>query len=156
MRPQELKVGPVAVGSFLEEIARLMEPEAASAGTKIVLDVVEGLPPVSGDAELLKQAFTNLVANAIQAMPGGGKVTLAARCGAEGTIEVRVIDEGVGIPPEDRDRIFRLYYTTKPDGSGIGLSMVYRIVQLHDGHIDIESEVGRGTTMIMTLPAASP
>src|SRR5882762_1706508 len=156
MRPQELKVRPVPVGSFLNEVARLMEPEAAHAGTKIVLDIAGDLAAVSGDAELLQQACTNLVTNAIQAMPGGGKVTLAARRGAEGTIEVRVTDEGVGIPQEDLDRIFRLYYTTKPDGSGIGLSMVYRIVQLHDGRIDIESEMARGTTMILTLPAAAP
>jgi len=156
MRPQELKVRPVPVGSFLNEVARLMEPEAAHAGTKIVLDIAGDLAAVSGDAELLQQACTNLVTNAIQAMPGGGKVTLAARRGAEGTIEVRVTDEGVGIPQEDLDRIFRLYYTTKPDGSGIGLSMVYRIVQLHDGRIDIESEMGHGTTMILTLPAAAP
>ncbi|PYN01059.1 MAG: PAS domain-containing sensor histidine kinase [Candidatus Rokuibacteriota bacterium] len=156
MRPQELNVGPVAVGSFLDEVARLMEPEAARAGTKIVLDIVPDLPAVSGDAELLQQACTNLVTNAIQAMPGGGEVTLAARRGPQGTIEVRVSDEGVGIPPEDLDRVFRLYYTTKPGGSGIGLSMVYRIVQLHDGRIDIESEMGRGTTMVLTLPAAPP
>ena len=156
MRPQELNVGPVAVGAFLAEVTRLMEPEAAHAGTKIVLDVAAELPPVSGDAELLQQAFTNLATNAIQAMPGGGTVTLVARPGAEGTIEIRVTDEGVGIPPEDLDRIFRLYYTTKPGGSGIGLSMVYRIVQLHDGRIDIESEMGRGTTMVLTLPAAPP
>jgi signal transduction histidine kinase len=156
MRPQELNVGPVAVGSFLDEVARLMEPEAARAGTKIVLDIAADLPAVSGDAELLQQACTNLVTNAIQAMPGGGKVTLAARRGPQGTIEVRVSDDGVGIPPEDLDRVFRLYYTTKPGGSGIGLSMVYRIVQLHDGRIDIESEMGCGTAMVLTLPAAPP
>jgi len=155
MRPQELNVGPVAVGSFLDEISRLMEPEAARAGTKIVLDVAPDLPAVSGDAGLLQQACTNLVTNAIQAMPGGGKVTLAARRGADATIEIRVSDEGVGIPQDDLDRIFRLYYTTKPGGSGIGLSMVYRIVQLHDGRIDIESEIGRGTTMVLTLPSAT-
>src|SRR5439155_4427389 len=90
MRPQELNVGPVAVGSFLDEVARLMEPEAARAGTKIVLDIVADLPAVSGDAELLQQACTNLVTNAIQAMPDGGEVTLAARRGPQGTIEVRV------------------------------------------------------------------
>ena len=83
-------------------------------------------------------------------------MTLAAHRGPERTIEVRVKDEGVGVAPEDLDRIFRLYYTTKPGGSGIGLSMVYRIVQLHDGRIDVESEVGRGTAMVLTLPVASP
>jgi signal transduction histidine kinase len=63
-----------------------------------------------------------------------------------------VIDQGVGIPAEELDKIFRLYYTTKPDGNGIGLSLVYRIVQMHGGSIDVGSEVGRGTTMTVTFP----
>jgi signal transduction histidine kinase len=116
--------------------------------------VAPELPPVSGDAGLLQQACTNLVTNAIQAMPAGGAITLGAYCRTNGAIEVRVRDEGIGIPAEDLERIFRLYYTTKPQGSGIGLSMVYRIVQMHDGRIDVDSEVGRGTVMTMTLPAA--
>ena len=82
-------------------------------------------------------------------------MTLAARRGPDGAIEVRVSDEGVGIAREDVDRIFRLYYTTKPQGSGIGLSMVYRIMQMHDGRIDVESAADRGTVMILTLPASS-
>jgi signal transduction histidine kinase len=109
---------------------------------------------VLGDTELLQQACTNLVTNAIQAMPEGGTVTLATRPLPEGAIQVRVSDEGVGIPLDELDRIFRLYYTTKPNGSGIGLSIVYRIMQMHDGRIDVESEVGRGSSMILTLPTA--
>ena len=155
VRPQELHLGPVDVSTLLGEVGRLMAPEAARAGTRIALDVAPELPPVAGDVELLQQACANLVTNAIQALPNGGTVTLAACRGGDGAIEVRVSDEGVGIPPEDVDRIFRLYYTTKPQGSGIGLSMVYRIVQMHDGRIDVESAVGRGTVMIVTLPVAS-
>jgi signal transduction histidine kinase len=112
-------------------------------------------PPVTGDAELLQQALTNLVTNAIQAMPKGGTVTLGARLGSDGSVEIRVADEGVGIPAHDLEKIFRLYYTTKSEGSGIGLSMVYRTVQMHDGRIDVESEVNRGTVMVVTLPVAS-
>ena len=93
--------------------------------------------------------------NAIQAMPNGGTVTLAGRRGPDGAVELRVADEGVGIQPNDLERIFRLYYTTKTQGSGIGLSMVYRIVQMHDGRIDVESVVDRGTVMTLTLPVAS-
>jgi len=70
------------------------------------------------------------------------------------TIKVSIADEGIGIPPEDLDKIFTLYYTTKPEGSGIGLSMVYRIIQMHDGAINITSEVGRGTTIIVRLPVS--
>jgi len=155
VRPEELNLAPVDVGALLAEVARLMTPEAARAGSRIALDVAPELPPVPGDVGLLQQACTNLVTNAIQAMPDGGAVTLGAGRGPDGAIEVRVSDEGVGIPAEDLDRIFRLYYTTKPQGSGIGLSMVYRIVQMHDGRIDVDSVVGRGTVMTMTLPVSS-
>jgi signal transduction histidine kinase len=155
VRPEELNLAPVDVGALLAEVARLMAPEAGRAGTRIALDVAPELPPVPGDVGLLQQACTNLVTNAIQAMPDGGAVTLGAGRGPDGAIEVRVSDEGVGIPAEDLERIFRLYYTTKPQGSGIGLSMVYRIVQMHDGRIDVDSVVGRGTVMTMTLPVAS-
>jgi len=155
VRPEEVNLAPVDVGALLAEVARLMTPDAARTGTRIALDVTPDLPTVSGDAGLLQQACTNLVTNAIQAMPNGGVVTLGACRGKDGGIEVRVRDEGVGIAAEDLERIFRLYYTTKPQGSGIGLSMVYRIVQMHDGRIDVDSEVGRGTMMTMTLPVAS-
>jgi signal transduction histidine kinase len=155
VRPEELNLAPVDVGALLSEVARLMTPEAERAGTRIAVDVAPELPPVSGDAGLLQQACTNLVTNAIQSMPDGGAVTLDAYRGTDGAIAVRVRDEGIGIPSDDLERIFRLYYTTKPQGSGIGLSMVYRIVQMHDGRIDVDSEVGRGTVMTMTLPVAS-
>ena len=154
VRPEEIKLAPVQVEALLSEVAQLMAPEAVRAGARIVEDVVPELPPVAGDAELLQQALTNLVTNAIQAMPKGGTVTLGARIGPDGAVEIRVADEGVGIPAQDLERIFRLYYTTKPQGSGIGLSMVYRIVQMHDGRIDVESEVDRGTVMVLTLPVA--
>lgn len=154
VRPEELRLAPVDVNGLLTEVARLMAPEVERVGARVALDLAPELPPVAGDAELLRQACTNLVANAIQAMPDGGTVRLATRLGAEGAIEVRVRDEGVGIPSEDLDKIFRLYYTTKPNGSGIGLSLVYRIMQMHDGRIDVESVTGRGTTMILTLPLA--
>ena len=154
VRPEEIRLAPVEVGALLSEVTRLMAPEAVRAGARIAEDVVPDLPPVAGDAELLQQALTNLVTNAIQAMPKGGTVTLGARIGPDGAVEIRVADEGVGIPAQDLERIFRLYYTTKPQGSGIGLSMVYRIVQMHDGRIDVESEVDRGTVMVLTLPVA--
>jgi len=155
VRPEEMRLAPVDVKALLSEVARLMAPEALRAGARINEDVVPDLPPVSGDAELLQQAFTNLVTNAIQAMPKGGTVTLGARRGPDGAVEMRVADEGVGIQAQDLEKVFRLYYTTKPQGSGIGLSMVYRIVQMHDGRIDVESEVDRGTVMVLTLPVAS-
>jgi signal transduction histidine kinase len=154
IRPQDLNLTRVDVNAVLEGVARLARPEAATVGVEIVLDLAPTLSRVTADAELITQACTNLVSNAIQAMPAGGTLTLASRRTGRGGVEIRVVDQGIGIAPSDLDRIFRLYYTTKTHGSGIGLALVYRIVQMHDGRIDVESTEGKGTTMTVTLPAA--
>jgi signal transduction histidine kinase len=93
------------------------------------------------------------VVNAMQAMSEGGDLTFEATAGAD-TAELRISDSGSGIQPELRDKIFRLYFTTKKEGSGIGLAMTFRIVQLHDGTIDFHSEPGQGTTFLIRLPIA--
>ena len=103
------------------------------------------------DRDLLKQALLNLVVNSMEAMPGGGELRLEAAARGE-MAEIRVSDTGPGIPPELREKIFRLYFTTKKEGSGIGLAMTFRIVQLHDGTIDFTSEPGKGTTFVIQLP----
>jgi signal transduction histidine kinase len=151
--PQALRLAPVDLNAILKDIARVARPEAVRAGVEIVLDAGRGLPRVTADAELIAQAIRNLVNNAIQAMPSGGTLTIASRQGASRGVEIRVADQGVGIPAENLDKIFRLYFTTKAGGSGIGLAMVYRIVQMHDGQVDVESTTGKGTTVVLTLPA---
>ncbi|MCZ7625322.1 MAG: ATP-binding protein [Candidatus Methylomirabilis sp.] len=103
---------------------------------------------------MLQQVFLNLILNACQAMPDGGTVTLATDRTAEGIIRAHVSDQGIGIPVEDLDKIFRLYYTTKSEGNGIGLSLVYRIVQMHGGRIEVDSKVGQGTTMTVSFTPA--
>jgi signal transduction histidine kinase len=102
---------------------------------------------------MLRQAFLNLAINACQAMPNGGSLRLVCAA-ARKQVEVRVEDTGVGIPPENLEKIFDLYFTTKHHGTGIGLSMVYRIIQLHDGEIEVRSTPGRGTTFRVLLPRA--
>jgi signal transduction histidine kinase len=97
----------------------------------------------------------NLAKNAVQAMPGGGTLTMSAAAARDGRVEIRVSDTGVGIPPENLARIFDLYFTTKSSGTGIGLSLVYRTVQLHNGDIEVESTPGVGTTFIIRVPRAS-
>jgi hypothetical protein len=87
-------------------------------------------------------------------MPGGGELLFQSLAN-EDTAEIRISDSGPGIPSELRDKIFRLYFTTKKDGSGIGLAMTFRIVQLHDGTIDFTSEPGKGTTFFIRLPIAA-
>ncbi len=105
------------------------------------------------DADLIKQALLNVVLNGVQAMANGGVLDIAARQqDAAASIEVR--DQGEGIPPEVRDKVFNLYFTTKRTGSGIGLAMSYRVLQLHNGAIDFVTELGRGTTFRLILPLA--
>ena len=110
--------------------------------------------PVRADADLIKQALLNVVLNGVQAMSDGGALSIVARRDeAAAIIEVR--DQGGGIAPEIRDKIFNLYFTTKQAGSGIGLAMSYRVLQLHNGALDFVTEMGRGTTFRLVLPLAA-
>jgi signal transduction histidine kinase len=153
-RPEDLKLQQVKMMTIFEEILPIVEPEAAANGVKLVTDCGAGVPSVNGDAAMLRQVFMNLAINACQAMSEGG--TLRLTCAAAGNrVEVKVEDTGVGIPPENLGKIFDLYFTTKDHGSGIGLSMVYRIIQLHDGEVEVQSTPGRGTTFRVLLPRAT-
>ena len=152
MRPQELTLKPVDLNAMLQSVCALLEAESLSHGVRFVLELDAALPAVSADEELLRQAFINIVQNAVQAMPTGGAVRIRTRPEELEWARVTVTDQGVGIAPEDVDKIFKLYYTSKPGGSGIGLSVVYRIVQLHDGTVEAKSEPGRGTAVIVRLP----
>jgi signal transduction histidine kinase len=109
---------------------------------------------VKADNDLVKQALLNVVLNGVQAMENGGTLTVVARRDdAAASIEVR--DQGAGIPPEIRDKVFNLYFTTKKSGSGIGLAMSYRVLQMHGGSLDFSTEVGSGTTFRLFFPLAS-
>jgi PAS domain S-box-containing protein len=152
IRPRELNLHPLDLNALLQDLVALLEPEWQPKGIRFALQPESGLPLVRGDQELLHQAFMNILLNACQAMPSGGTIRVDTTRESRDTAKVSIADEGEGIPAEDLEKIFRLYYTTKPDGSGIGLSLVYRIVQEHDGSIDVSSEVGRGTTMTVRLP----
>ena len=105
------------------------------------------------DGDLLKQAMLNIAVNAMQAMPDGGELRFESSATAD-TAEIRISDSGPGIPPQLREKIFTLYFTTKKEGSGIGLAMTFRIVQLHDGTIDFTSEPGKGASFSIRLPIA--
>lgn len=152
-RPEELQLEPVDLERMVSHVARTVEPEATKNGVAVKVDVSESLPPVNGDASMLGQVFMNLAVNAIQAMPEGGTLRLEARAIGR-RVRVDVIDTGQGISPENLARIFDLYFTTKKKGSGIGLSMVYRIIQLHDGEVEVSSTPGAGTQFRIFLPQA--
>jgi signal transduction histidine kinase len=113
-----------------------------------------GVPEAFVDRALFKQAVLNLVLNAVEAMPQGGQLQLTLSRRGE-IAEITVGDTGKGIPVENRQKVFQLFFTTRPGGSGIGLASTFRIVQLHNGSIDFTTEVGRGTTFRIDLPLAA-
>ena len=112
------------------------------------------MPEINADPGMLQQALLNLTINACHAMPDGGTLRLICRAASRRRVEITVEDTGVGIPPENLGRIFDLYFTTKEKGSGIGLSMVFRIVQLHDGEVEVQSTPGHGTRFRLLFPQA--
>jgi signal transduction histidine kinase len=152
-RPADLRLEPVALADLFDGILPIVRAEAVKQHIDIRVECPPDLPRINADPALLEQACLNLALNACQAMPNGGRLRLAGAA-RPGRVEISVEDTGVGIPPEQLGRIFDLYFTTKENGSGIGLSMVYRTAQLHDGDIEVASVPGRGTTFRLTLPQA--
>jgi signal transduction histidine kinase len=152
-RPLELRLSDFDLRRLMEEVALLAAPEAARQGVKVETNLGSEALPVRADADLIKQALLNVVINGVQAMNDGGVLTMVTRRDdTAATIEVR--DQGTGIPPEIRDKIFNLYFTTKKVGSGIGLAMSYRVLQLHNGALDFVTEMGQGTTFRLVIPLA--
>jgi signal transduction histidine kinase len=152
-RPVELNLANVRLEDLVQEIVDLARPQADAAKIRVELVQEADGVEVRVDRDLLKQAVLNVVVNAMQAMPDGGELRFEASAN-EDTAEIRISDTGSGIAPELREKIFRLYFTTRKEGSGIGLAMTFRIVQLHDGTIDFSSEPGKGTTFFIRLPIA--
>jgi signal transduction histidine kinase len=154
-RPEDLRLQPVKVHALMDEILPIIETEATKHNVRVTVDVPPSVPAVNGDSSMLRQAFLNLAINACQAMPSGGALRLKAGPSSRARVEVIVQDTGIGIAPEHLSKIFNLYFTTKERGTGIGLSMVYRIIQMHDGEVEVQSTPGRGTTFRVLLPRAS-
>jgi signal transduction histidine kinase len=152
-RPEDLRLQPVNLAALCDEVVPIVQPEADRRRVRLIVDC-GGLPDVNGDSAMLRQAFLNLALNACQAMPDGGTLTIRGGPSRGRLACVTFSDTGRGIEPADLGRIFDLYFTTKEKGSGIGLSMVYRTVQMHDGEIEVESTPGVGTTFRVFLPQA--
>ncbi|MBM3235683.1 hypothetical protein FJZ31_05245 [Candidatus Poribacteria bacterium] len=135
---------------LIEEDLDFIEPEAQRQEIELVREL-EPLPEVWVDTSQLKQALLNLIINANQAMEAGGKLTITARY-INGQVRIDVKDTGKGIPPEIQEKIFDLFYSTKQEGTGVGLAIVKRVVEGHGGRITVDSEVGKGTTVSIFLP----
>ena len=154
IRPEELQLRPVPAKTLIADVLALVEPDVGRSNIVCRADFPDSVPDVRADPALLRQALLNLALNGCQAMTDGGILTIGARTGGDGRVMLTVEDTGIGIPADQLGRVFDLYYTTKAGGSGIGLSMVYRIVQLHGGDVEAESTVGRGTSFRILLPRA--
>jgi PAS domain S-box-containing protein len=166
-RPVQLRPAPLNLHQLLEQVALVSEEIARQRGVTIVRRYDPSLPPILADEDRLLQVFHNLVRNAIEAMPGGGRLTLVTRLstnplfskvdlgsGMRNMAEVAVADSGEGIPDATRARIFDPFFTTKENGLGLGLAICHRIMEEHKGAIHVESAPGRGTTVSCFLPIA--
>ena len=154
-RSVELHPEDTQLAELMDEVVNVARPQLERANVAVETHYARSLPAARVDRELVRQALLNLVLNAVQAMPEGGVLTLSLeRRGDMAAIQVK--DTGVGISPEHRNRVFQLFFTTRPGGSGIGLASTYRTVQLHNGAIDFETELGRGTSFRIELPLERP
>ena len=154
-KPVELHLAEQDVRRIVDDVVILASPEAESLGVRVQVRNSPDPLPAKVDSDLVKQAVLNVVLNGVQAMAEGGELTIhASRVDHEVQVEVR--DQGNGIPPEVRDKIFNLYFTTKKTGTGIGLAMTYRVMQLHNGTVEFDSRPGQGTTFRLRFPLSEP
>jgi len=166
-RPVQLRPVPLNLHQLLERIATLHEETCREQKIALVRSYDPSLPPITGDEDRLLQVFHNLVRNAIDAMPSGGRLTLTTRvslnplfgkmdlgAGQRSMVEAKVADEGAGIPAAVRARIFDPFFTTKAKGLGLGLAICHRILEEHRGAIQVESVEERGTVVTCFLPIA--
>lgn len=152
--PLNLNLQQIAVQGMLNDVVTALQPMLDRRGVRVVVDVPGGMPNVQVDCMHFEQAIVALVTNAVQASESGQEVHVRA-CPAEdprGCWRLEVEDHGSGIPPEIRQKIFLPYFTTKPDGNGIGLSMAIKVVRLHGGQLIVDSEPGQGSRFEATMP----
>ncbi len=150
-RPFELRLRDGSPGDLLKNLAALFQEEANSQGIILQPDVESGLPPIRMDEEKLTQAFINIMKNGMQAMEKGGTLRIETHSFKD-RVEVTFSDSGSGIPADQMEKIFNYYYTTKERGVGLGLPIAHRIIEAHGGQLKIESKVGAGTKVTVTLP----
>ncbi len=153
-RPRDLHLEEIDLRRLLEEVALLASPGAEQHGVAITRNFPAEPLNVRVDVDFMKQAILNVVLNGVQAMPRGGTLSLAAHGEDDSSIVTEIRDQGSGIPTEIQDKIFELYFTTKQDGSGIGLAQTYQIMLWHYGSVDFQTFPGRGTTFRLRLPNA--
>jgi len=156
VRPIRLQVERTRVGEAVQAAVQLADTKTRRGDITVDTRVSHALPLIQGDQYQLTQLFTNLLTNAYEAMDGRGRVTVTASAVVDPesreVVVVELADDGPGMPQEVADRVFNPFFTTKPQGSGLGLAIVRKIVDAHDGSIDLETVPGRGTRIRVTLP----
>jgi signal transduction histidine kinase len=152
-RPVELELREQDLRTIVGDVLTLASAELPTRNVSLVTAIPPSPLIANVDADLLKQAVLNVIQNGAQAMPEGGKLEVSLEEDRKSAV-LRIADEGVGIPEEIRDKIFDLYFTTRAEGSGIGLAMTYRIIQLHHGSIDVQSRE-RGTEFRLRIPLSA-
>jgi len=162
-RPSKPNVAPENVNDVVDNIARILESQAKEKNVEVVREFGDDLPRVWIDREQMKQVFMNLILNAIQAMKDGGSIVISTRLSAKNDVElireyvqVEIRDTGVGIPKENLEQIFDPFFTSKDEGSGLGLAVSHQIVQEHGGFVTVESTVGKGTSFFVHVPVGKP
>jgi two-component system sensor histidine kinase HydH len=147
----ELKREKFGPKKLLEDVSAITQEMASGKGVEFENEIEENLSPVWLDSDRMKEVLVNLAQNAIQATPSGGRVTLKASGNGE-NVKIQVTDTGDGIPPADLDKIFFPFFTTKPEGNGIGLAVCKEVVEAHGGKIEVDSKEGVVTLFTITLP----
>jgi two-component system sensor histidine kinase HydH len=152
-RPIRLHFQHVALKTFVQDAFRLVEPQSSQADVSMVLDMADESLYAVMDSDKMSQVMLNLLLNALDAMPGGGRLTVRVSTDGDGRIAIQVMDTGTGVDPKDQPHIFEPYFSTKKTGTGLGLAIVHNIVKAHQGDILVESQTGGGTVVEITLPA---
>ncbi|MGZ6317303.1 MAG: sensor histidine kinase, partial [Anaerolineales bacterium] len=157
-RQHDSMVQEVDINLLLQEVVQKVSAQSRFEHLEVAYHLDPLLPIIQADGAQLQQVFINLFNNSADAIGGAGAITISTRCLAADSVEIRVEDTGSGIAPENLDKLFTPFFTTKPagKGTGLGLAIVYGIVKMHRGQIRLESRVGHGTTVIVTLPVHSP
>jgi two-component system NtrC family sensor kinase len=144
------------VRDLIERTAQLLENQAAYRNIRIVTDFDPGLPPIRLDKGKIQQVFWNLMLNAFEAMPKGGRLTISGRLSPDKKfVQLQFIDSGVGIAKENINKLFDPFFTTKSSGTGLGLAVTYGIIEQHDGKIEVKSEVGQGSVFTLSFPVGN-
>lgn len=156
-RPEDPIFQQADVNALVMDALTLLTAKIKTSGIHLKISLLEDPPPVEGDTKQLSQVFLNLILNAIEAMPKGGTLTIRSMLKAipesqEKFLQLVFLDTGGGIPEKDRPYLFDPFFTTKEGGTGLGLSIVYSIVQKHNGQIEVESELAKGSSFILSLP----